>query len=69
MHLFASYSYDAASIAFSFLFLALLFRSVYEAKCMEKSMTQLGVVAFLLGPCKAVYLSCVNVRCLANSFQ
>lgn len=57
MHLFASYSYDAASIAFSFLFLALLFRSVYEAKCMDrKSMTQLGVVAFLLGPCKAVYV-------------
>lgn len=57
MHLFASYSYDAASIAFSFLFLALVFRAIYRSdRIARKDMIQLGLVAFLLGPCKAVYV-------------
>lgn len=57
MHLFASYSYDAASIAFSFLFLALVFRAIYQSdRIARKDMIQLGLVAFLLGPCKAVYV-------------
>lgn len=57
LHLVASYSYDAASLGYAFLFTALLLRAVRSIEPMRtKEMVALGAVSFLLGPCKAIYV-------------
>lgn len=56
LHLAASYSYDAGILGLSFLFTALVIRSVFADKKMEKKEAiSLLVVGVLLAPCKVIY--------------
>lgn len=56
LHVAASYSYDAGTIGFVFLFIALWLRAIYKSGVMSRrELVALGVVALLMAPCKYVY--------------
>ena len=52
----ASYSYDSGIIAYSFLFLALVFRMLFGTERVRtRTVAAMGIVAILLAPCKVLY--------------
>lgn len=68
LHLLSSYSYDAASLGFAFLFTALMLKSICsEGPITRAEMISLAIVSFLLGPCKAIYVILLLGVCLIPS--
>lgn len=59
LHLAASYSYDPMIISMSFLFVACCLKAIYEKGAIgKKLLIALGVLIFLIAPCKIIY-SCI----------
>lgn len=56
LHLAASYSYDPMIIGMSFLFIACCLKAIYEKGLIEKKLLiALGILMFLIAPCKIIY--------------
>lgn len=64
LHLAASYSYDPAIIGMSFLLAALCLKAIYEeGRIGKKTIIGIGVLIFLIAPCKVIY-SCIALLVL-----
>jgi len=56
LHVVSSYSYDAGTIGYAFILIALCLKAIYAPqKIARKDLIALGIFAILLAPCKVLY--------------